>query len=80
MLGTILIMMGVALAAGSIVAGYYFISLACTTNSASGCQASAIDLISELMISNEGIFFWAAWVVGLFLVWGGMHLRARSGR
>ena len=80
MLGTTMIVMGVALAAGSIVAGYYLISAGCATGSASGCQASAIELISELMISNEGLFFWLAWVVGVFLIWAGIRLRVPGDR
>ncbi|NYT22965.1 hypothetical protein H0A73_05075 [Alcaligenaceae bacterium] len=78
MLGTTMIVMGMILAVGSIVAGYYLISVGCATGAASGCQAGAIELISGLMISNEGIFFWLAWVGGIFLIWGGVRVKARA--
>ena len=79
MLGTLLIIMGIVLTAGSIGVGYYLISLRCSMEGAAGCQASLVKLISDLMIANEGIFFWLAWVIGIFLIWGGMRLRARGG-
>lgn len=77
MLGTILIAMGVFLLIGTVVAAYWLISLGCAMGGASGCEAGTVELLSDLMISNEGIFFWAAWVVGVFLVWGGMQLKGR---
>lgn len=80
MLGILMIVVGLLLTAGSIAVGYYVVSLGCAMSGASGCQASAIELISELMIADEGIFFWLAWVIGVFLIWGGMRLRAASGR
>lgn len=74
-----MIIAGAVLTVGAILAGYYVVSLGCAMDGASGCEASAIELISGLMIADEGIFFWLAWVVGIFLIWGGMRLRGRGG-
>lgn len=76
MLGTTMMVIGVVLCAGSIGVGYYLISAGCTI----GCDASTAKLISALMISDEGIFFWLAWVAGVFLVWGGSRIKAQSGK
>lgn len=76
MLGTTMIAIGVLLAVGSIGVGYYLITAGCSV----GCDAGTVKLISALMISDEGIFFWLAWVAGIFLVWGGSRLRAQGGR
>jgi len=80
MLGTLLIVAGSILAIGSIVSAFYLVSLGCSMGGASGCDRDGIDLLAELMASNDGLLFWAAWVIGLFLIWGGMRLRARNGR
>ncbi|MFA7670423.1 MAG: hypothetical protein WCX93_13850 [Burkholderiaceae bacterium] len=78
MLGTLFILLGAGLIAGMLVAGYYLASLACAASGANGCDKSILELISGLMIANEGILLWAAWVIGIFLIWGGMRLRARA--
>lgn len=77
MLGLFMIIAGAALTLGSLLVGYYVISLRCASEGASGCDAGIIELISGLMIADTGIFFWLAWVVGVFLIWGGMRLRGR---
>jgi len=76
MIGTTMIVMGIALAAGSIVAGYLIISQDCAIDGAPGCDAGIIELISRLMISDTGLFFWLAWVAGVFLIWGGVRFRS----
>lgn len=78
MTGTLMIVAGTILTIGSVITGYYFISHGCSLEGASGCQASTAKLISELMISDSGIFFWLAWVIGIFLIWGGIRLRGRG--
>lgn len=78
MLGTLLIVLGALLIVGSIVAGYYVAFIACTTAIASGCQDNAIDSIAQLMISNQGMLYWLAWVVGIYLIWGGVRLQSRK--
>lgn len=75
MLGLFMILAGVTLTLGSLLAGYYVISSRCSLEGAPGCDAGVIELISGLMIADEGIFFWLAWVVGVFLIWGGMRMR-----
>ena len=74
MLGTVLILLGVALASGSIISGYYFVSTQCAIQDT--CQDGFIKLLSGMMIADEGIFFWLAWVIAVFLIWGGIRLRA----
>ena len=78
MLGTILIVLGAILIVGSIVVGYYVAFIACATAIASGCQDNAIDSIAQLMISNQGMLYWLAWVVGIYLIWGGVRLQSRK--
>lgn len=70
-----MIIAGAVLILGAVLAGYYVISLRCAMDGASGCEAGVIELISGLMIADDGIFFWLAWVVGIFLIWGGMRVR-----
>ena len=76
MLGITMIAIGALLAAGSVGVGYYLITAGCGV----GCDAGAAKLISALMISDQGIFFWLAWVAGIFLIWGGSRLRAQGGK
>lgn len=78
MLGTLLIILGVGLIAGMFVAGYHLAALECASSGTHGCDKNILELISGLMIANEGILLWAAWVIGIFLIWGGMRLRART--
>jgi len=75
MLGTIMIVAGLVLIAGSLVTGYLFAFGRCDIGAATGCEAGSARLISDLMISDIGIFFWLAWVIGVFLIWGGLRLR-----
>lgn len=73
--GNLMILAGALLIIGSIAAGFYQISIKCSQADPSGCEESVVDLISALMIANEGIFFWLAWVAGIFLIWGGMRAK-----
>lgn len=75
MLGTIMIVAGLALFAGSLVTGYLLAFKGCAPGEAPECEAGSARLISDLMISDIGIFFWLAWVIGVFLIWGGLRLR-----
>lgn len=77
MTGTLMIVAGAILTIGSVITGYYVISQGCALEGASGCEASTARLISDLMIADTGIFFWMAWVIGVFLIWGGIRLRGR---
>lgn len=74
MLGNTMIAIGVLLIAGSSAIGYYLITAGCSV----GCDADAAKRISALMIADEGIFFWLAWVAGVFLIWGGSRQRAQN--
>ena len=78
MLGNLLILMGVISIAGMFAGGYQLAALHCAKEGAAGCDRSFLETISALMIADEGLLLWAAWVVGVFLVWGGLRLRARG--
>ena len=80
MAGTLLILIGALLIAAMFAGGYHLASLNCAPDTVFSCDKSALKIVSELMIANEGLLLWAAWVAGVFLVWGGVRLRARSQR
>lgn len=79
MTGVILILCGLVLIAATSVAGYLFLAARCGLPDAPACNADFSALISYLMIANEGLLFWLAWVFAVFMIWGGVRLRA-SGR
>lgn len=74
MIGMLLIIGGVALVVASAVGGYVFIANRCGTTGAPACDADASALLSHLMIADEGLLLWLAWVVAVFLIWGGARL------
>lgn len=77
MLGIIMLATGSVLMAGALVTGYHAAISACSRDAAGGCQESFIRLMSDLMISDSGILYWLAWVIGIFLIWGGMRMKKR---
>lgn len=76
MLRKLMILAGTAFILGALIAGGYVISLGCNTPDAAGCHDNLIDSIAALMIADSGILFWLAWVIGIFLIWGGMRIRS----
>ncbi len=76
MSGTLLLVLGAALLVASVAAGYWAIEASCAAGNAVMCEAGIIDQIGQLMISDAGLLFWLAWVAGIFLIWGGMRLKA----
>lgn len=78
MLGSLMIIAGLLLTIGAVLTGYRLGSSACVPEDNVGCPTGFIERLSAMMIADEGIFFWLAWVAGIFLIWGGMRLRARA--
>ncbi len=75
MLGSLMIITGLVLMVGALFTGYQLSGRECGPESAPGCPAGFIERLSAMMIADEGIFFWLAWVAGIFLIWGGLRLR-----
>lgn len=80
MAGNLLILIGALLIVTMFAGGYHLASLNCAPESLFSCDKGALKIVSELMIANEGLLLWAAWVAGVFLIWGGVRLRARRKR
>lgn len=80
MLGSVLIVAGVVLAIGSMLAGFYLVNLGCSMGGASGCKESGLKLIVDLMTSPEGVIFWAAVAIGFVMIAVGYKLKAYSER
>ncbi len=79
--GTILILLGVNLAVGSLALAFYLAFFGCAMGAADGtCKQGASAVFIALMSSSSGIVFWVAVVVGALLVWKGWRLRQQGGR
>lgn len=78
MLGSILIVTGAVLAIGSLLAGFFIVSLGCSMSGASGCEQSALELIVGLMTSSEGTALWAAVAVGFVMISVGYSIKSPS--
>jgi len=59
----------------AVLAAGLLITRDCEIPGTPSCQNNIIDALSALMIADSGILVWLAWVVGIFLVWGGMRLK-----
>lgn len=71
----VLMFIGFILAIGSLVAAYFLATLACSMNPM-GCDTDGWTLFTNLMLSTEGLFFWAGAAAGtMFFLMG---LRNRS--
>lgn len=78
-LGTILILLGVNLAVGSLALAFYLASYGCAMGAADGtCKQGAVGLFLVLMRSSGGMVFWLVVAVGALLVWKGWRLRRQE--
>ena len=77
-LGTLLMIIGANLVAGSIGVGVYFANLACVL-SARGCEGGLMWAYADLMGASDGIVFWLGIVAGVLVFWRGMRMRRRQG-
>ncbi|MFA7679631.1 MAG: hypothetical protein WCY07_05740 [Pigmentiphaga sp.] len=77
--GSILILLGVNLAVGSLALAFYLASFGCAMGAADGtCKQGAVGLFLELMSSSGGIVFWVVAVAGALLAWKGWQLRRQE--
>lgn len=77
LLGGILIFIGIAVTAITIIAAAYLAFLACVMLT-SACSDNPISLFVELMFSDGSIPFWIGIAIGALLIWQGRRIRARS--
>ena len=75
MLATLMTFAGALFILGAVLAAGLIITGDCEIPGTPSCQDNIIDALSALMIADSGILFWLAWVIGIFLVWGGMRLK-----
>lgn len=75
MLASLMALAGAICILGAVLAAGVVITQDCQTPGTPSCQDNIIDALSALMTADSGIVFWLAWVVGIFLIWGGMRLK-----
>lgn len=75
-LGAILMIFGVNIAVGSLVAAFWRASVDCALEAVDGaCEGGVATFFVRLMLSGVGLVYWLVVVLGLLLFWGGRKLR-----
>ena len=68
---------GLILLFGSITGAYWLASFICRMNP-TGCSGDGLTLFINLMLSREGLFFWASAGAGLMFFLIGLRARTKE--
>jgi len=76
-LGAILMIFGVNIAVGSLVAAFWRASVDCALEAVDGaCEGGVTGFFIRLMLSGVGLIYWLVVALGVLLFWGGKQIRS----